>query len=507
MQPEVLPAFARIAETPPAAFTAEQAVLGALLANNAVYYQVSDFLQAEHFADAAHARVYDAMATLITRGEIANPVTLLKIAEQDGGLNQYREGAAQYLVDLAQAVVTVLNAVDYARLVHGCWIRRQLCRISAMVDEDARTFNASREVASILEDADQMIAHLSAGAGDSRRGTVSAGEASLETLQRIEAAMRTGYSGLSTGFVNINKITTGLQKTDLVIVAGATSMGKTTLALNIADNVAGIIRMGIAAEQLTPGGDGGGEVLYVSREMSREQLIEKFYSNRTEISTHRMRTGALDAEAFASLARAHESLIDLPLKIDDRIRTVAQLRAIAKRMRRGRGGLSLIVVDYLQLLHSDGDGRRDNRVAEVSAISRGLKEIAMDEDVPVIALSQLSRKLEERDDKRPILADLRESGSIEQDADIVLFAYRDEYYARRVEPRQRDSESDGAFQARHDKWMKRMEEVRNKAEVICAKNRHGPLKTAHMYFDGANSRFADLHDSDGPNDHGGGGGE
>lgn len=492
MQLNALPAFHKINDGPPAALTAEKALLGALLANNGVFYQVSDFLRPEHFADAAHARIFDAMSLMITRGERADPITLMKIAEQDGGLNQYRDGAAQYLVDLAQAVVTVIDAADYARMVHSCWIRRQLCRVAALIDEDARTFRSDRDAPGVLEDAEAMIARISAASSDTKRRSVTAGEASLEALQRIEQAMKTGFSGLSTGLINVNKITTGLHRTDLIILAGATSMGKTTLALNIADNAAQIVRAGNFAEQGILG-----EVLYVSREMSREQLIEKFYSCRTEISTHRMRTGALDHEGFAQLMQAHQDLADLPLRIDDTVRSVPQLRAAAKRMGRSRTGLSLIVVDYLQLMHSDAGGYRDNRTTEVSAITRGLKEIAMDEDVPVLALSQLSRKLEEREDKRPILADLRESGSIEQDADVVLFAYRDEYYARRMEPRQRDSETEGKYQERHDKWMKRMDDVRNKAEVICAKNRHGPLKTAHLHFDGAKSRFSDLHEPEG----------
>ncbi|HVO04728.1 MAG TPA: replicative DNA helicase [Candidatus Cybelea sp.] len=476
----------------PSNLDAEQAFLGAVMMNNGVVDEVVDFLRPEHFADPAHGRLFDAILQMTTRGETATPVTLLRIVEQDGGLSLFPGGAGRYLVELVQHVVTVRDAADFAREVQRCWHRRELCQRAAMIDRDARTFSADRDVEVIQEAAEDLLSHLSAHAVAAKRRAVEIGEASAETLERIEAAMKSGHSGLSTGLRNLDKVTFGLQGGDLVILAGATSMGKTTLALCVADNVARDIRIGIAAEQMI-----AGAVLFGSLEMTRDQLVEKFYSERTGISTHRMRSGAIGMNELESLVDAHRDLSDLPFVVDDTVRSVAELRTVARRMQRTRRGLSLVVVDYLQLLDGGPDAPRDNRVAQVGSISRGLKKMALELRVPVIALAQLSRELEKREDKRPILADLRESGTIEQDADLVLFVYRDEYYLRRAEPRKRDNETDEAFETRHQRWGRRMDAARGVAEVIAAKNRHGPLKTARLRFDGGASRFSDLAELEG----------
>ncbi|HEY9548072.1 MAG TPA: replicative DNA helicase, partial [Kiloniellaceae bacterium] len=299
-----------------------------------------------------------------------------------------------------------------------------------------------------------------------------------------------GLSGVGTGLNDLDKLLGGLHRSDLLILAARPSMGKTALATNIAFNVAAAARIekdaeGNPVEQRQP-------VAFFSLEMSAEQLASRVIAERTGVRSDAMRRGDIHDDEFDKIFEASRELAELPLFVDDTpALSVSQVRTRARRLKR-QHGLSLIVVDYLQLMQAPAGKRSDNRVQEVSEITRGLKALAKDLDVPVIALSQLSRAVEQREDKRPQLSDLRESGSIEQDADIVMFIYREQYYAERAEPSQREGEDENKFHERLERWKERCERAYGKAEIIVAKQRHGPIGSREFAFDGDTTRFSDL---------------
>jgi replicative DNA helicase len=464
---------------PPHNYDAEQALLAALLANNGVYDRISDFLRPEHFYDALHARIYEAIGVLIRRGEIANPVTLKNQFDRDGALAEV--GGAEYLVKLALAVVTVLNAEDYAHTIRDLWLRRRVIEIGALVQEDALLPSVDRRAEDVLETAEAMLAELAGGAS-ADAGPLPMHGIVAAALAEIEAAWKRGTGGFSTGFASWNKLTGGLFPTDLIILAGRPGMGKTTLADNLIVNMAMGSQAGRAAGQVS------GAVLFFSHEMAGTQIAKKMMARESGISAHRMRRGSIEG-AWDAIAAAGETIGGLPIFVDDASAlTAGQMLSRARRIQR-RHGLALIVIDYLQLMR--GEGRHDNRTQEVSAITRGLKAMAKQLDVPVVALSQLSRKLEDRDDKRPQLADLRESGSIEQDADMVMFVYREEPYLKAAEPRRRSNETREHFGERLQDWQEKVRAAENRSEIIVAKQRHGPIGSFNLVFDGAKDAFED----------------
>ena len=474
-------------------FDAEAALLGALLANNAAYDRVSDYLLPEHFADAAHGRIFAAIGRLVGIGQLANPVTLKNCFERDAELEDI--GGADYLAELAGSVMTSSNAGDYGRLIHDLFLRRQLIALGDEMLIDARSFDIDLMATGQIEKAEQSLFDL-ATSGELERGFQDFGLALTKAIDITESAFRRDgkISGVPSGFRDLDSKLGGLHASDLLILAARPSMGKTALATNMATNAANSRVLdtdenGNQVEQRLP-------VAFFSLEMSAEQLAMRVVSEKVGVSSEKLRRGELDSAQFEALVEASRELSSLPLYIDDTpALSVTQVRTRARRLKRTHG-LSLIVIDYLQLLAPTAGRRNDNRVQEVSEITRGLKALAKELDVPVLALSQLSRAVEQREDKRPQLADLRESGSIEQDADVVMFIFREQYYLERAEPSQRDDEPMDKFNDRYDRWRHRCEDVYNMGEVIIAKQRHGPIGTIKLKFDGQYTKFSDMAEED-----------
>jgi replicative DNA helicase len=469
---------------PPQNLEVEQALLGAVLMNNAAHEKVNEILRPEHFYDPVHARIYAAVETLINRGQIADPRTLRGMFEHDPALSAV--GGAGYLSDLVTSVVTVINVENYANLIYELHLRRQLIGLGEDIVNEAYDQNLEDTAVDLVETAEQRLFQL-AQSGEAKRGYVDLNTALTATIRQAEIAFKrdSHITGVTTGLRDLDHKLAGLHRSDLVILAGRPAMGKTALATNI----------GLAAAKAwkNSGGKDGGGVVFFSLEMSAEQVALRLLGEHTGISSNDIRGGRLQADDFSKFIEATGALGNLPFFIDDTpALSIAALRTRARRLhRQQQGNLSLIIVDYLQLLH--GSARRDdNRVLEISEITRGLKALAKELNLPVLALSQLSRNVENREDKKPLLADLRESGSIEQDADVVMFVYREEYYHAQAEPKRRENETEDSFNTRHQRWMEQGEKIRNIAQAIIGKNRHGPTGTVHMHFDGRFTRFSDL---------------
>jgi replicative DNA helicase len=461
-------------------YEAEQALLGAILVSNTAYDRVSDFLLAEHFAHPVHGRIYAAAAKLIERGQLANPVTLKSYFEADGELSEI--GGQQYLVQLAANAVTVINAEAYGRTIHDLYLRRQLIALGEDVVNEAYSANPDSPALSQIETAEQRLFDL-ATTGTIEGGFRPFARSLAAAVEMAELAyQREGrLSGVPTGLKDLDTLLGGLHASDLIILAGRPSMGKTALATNIAYHAA--LSHRAVAEQGVRRTVDGAVVGFFSLEMSAEQLATRILAEEAGLSSDKIRRGDVGAEGFHRLVEAAQELSHLPLFIDDTpALTVSALRTRARRLMRTHG-LGLIVVDYLQLLRPTAGMRPENRVQEISDITRGLKALAKELNIPVLALSQLSRAVEQREDKRPQLADLRESGSIEQDADVVMFIYREEYYLERKEPAVGTPE--------HATWQEQMDRVHNLAEVIVAKQRHGPIGRVTLYFNGSSTKFSD----------------
>jgi replicative DNA helicase len=482
---------------PPHNFEAEQALLGSILVNNAAYHRVAEFLKGEHFADPLHGKLFDSLARLIERGQVVSAVTLKTYIENDDDMKA--AGGAPYLAGLAAASVHVIDAGEFGRLVHDLFLLRELIDLGQNVVNGA--FKPTLEETAIeqIEIAEKKLYDL-ASVGQTDGGFKPFRAALTEAMVAAEAAYnRAGQlTGVATGLHQLDQLLGGLHRSDLLILAGRPSMGKTALATNIAFNAVKAYK-----EEHGPNGKpkvtDGAVVGFFSLEMSAEQLANRILSEQSGISSEKIRKGEIMPADFDRVIQVSQELEHLNLFIDDTpALSIAALRTRARRLKRTRG-LGLLVVDYLQLLNPSGKSRPENRVQEVSEITRGLKTLAKELDVPVIALSQLSRAVEQREDKRPQLSDLRESGSIEQDADVVMFVYREEYYLTRTEPARRAEESDQKFNERHDDWRQRCEQTYGKAEVIVAKQRHGPTGIVRLSFEGSITKFDNLPaDGDGP---------
>ena len=476
---------------PPYNIEAEQALLGAIFRNNLAYGRVAEFLAAEHFGNGVHGRIFAAIGKLVERGQVANPVTLKNLFDQDGALTEI--GGAQYLTRLAEAAVTIINAEDYGRRIHELHLRRQLIGLGEDVVNDAFHQDLDDPALNQIERAEARLFEL-ASTGQAEGGFRPFNVALTEAIEMAGAAFkRDGRTvGVATGFIDLDKKLGGLHPSDLIILAGRPSMGKTALATNIAFNAAKAYREGRGADG-RPIAEDGGVIGFFSLEMSAEQLATRILAEESGVSSDRIRRGDVRREDFDKFMQASQRLERVPLYIDDTpALSVAALRTRARRLKRQQG-LGLIVVDYLQLLRPGGQSRgQENRVQEISEITRGLKAIAKELEVPVLALSQLSRAVEQREDKRPQLSDLRESGSIEQDSDVVMFIFREEYYLSRTEPTRRPEESDDKFNDRYDHWKERCEATYGLAEVIIAKQRHGPIGSVKLHFEAETTRFDNL---------------
>lgn len=468
----------------PANAEVEQALLGALLVNNRSLEKVSEFLRPEHFYNAIHGKIYEAIAKFIERGQDASPLTLRQYFEKEADLAHV--GGGQYLTDLAAHVVSVVNVEDYGRTIYEAHLRRALISLGEDVVNDAYDHNIDINASQQIEQAEKRLFDL-ATAGDYRSGPVPFASSLAKAIQQAELAyQREGMiTGITTGLVDIDKKMGGLQKSDLIILAGRPAMGKSALATNMAFNA--------TRAYLESGGKEGAAAVIFSLEMSAEQLSTRILADLSSVPSDKIRRGEVKDTDFVKFVEASQQLSQVPLFIDDTAAlTLGAIRTRARRLKR-QHNLGLIVIDYLQLIQGSGRGAAaENRVLEISEITRGLKALAKELDVPVLALSQLSRAVESRDNKRPMLSDLRESGSIEQDADIVMFVYREEYYLEKDQPAQKPEESSEKFAARHDDWLKRMEQSHNIAECIISKQRHGPTGTVKLFFDGEFTRFSNL---------------
>jgi replicative DNA helicase len=464
----------------------EQALLGAVLVNNEAFYRVSDFLEPRHFFEALHQKIYELASSLVRQGKVASPVTLKTFLPADldiAGLN-----ASQYLARLAAEATTVINAEDYGRTIYDLAIRRDLILIGEDMVNVAYDAPVDLAPAAQIEDAERKLYEI-AETGKYDGGFQRFAQALTTAVDMAaHAYQRDGkLSGIATSLKDLDRMMGGLQKSDLVIVAGRPGMGKTALATNIAYNIARAWRGDVQADGRTATINGG-IVGFFSLEMSAEQLATRIVSEQTEIPSYRIRRGEIDTTDFDRIVETAREIEALPLYIDETGGlSVAQLAARARRLKRQRG-LDMLVVDYIQLLQGSMRRAAEGRVQEVTEITTSLKALAKELSIPIVALSQLSRQVENREDKRPQLSDLRESGSIEQDADVVLFVFREEYYLRNREPRAGTEE--------HFKWQAEMEEVHGKAEVIIGKQRHGPTGTVPLQFKADVTRFADLAEGD-----------
>jgi replicative DNA helicase len=474
---------------PPSNVQAEQALLGALLANNKAYERVSEFLSPEHFANPAHARVYEAIARRCEAGQIADPVTLRGEFEHSGVLNDV--GGTAYLAQLLSAMVGIINAGDYGKVIRDAWLRRQLIDVGEVVVN--RAFGSEPELDGVkqIEAAEQTLFNLASNGGADGKG-MTFREALTEAIEVASKAFQNqgSVSGLDTGLRDLNKKMGGLHPSDLLILAGRPGMGKTALATKIAFGAAKALLANARIDN--PNAMAKQCVAIFSLEMSADQLATRLLAEEARVSADRIRRGEISSRDFDNFVKVSREISDIPLVIDDTpALTLSALRTRCRRLKRTQG-LGLIVIDYLQLMRPAAGTKPESRVLEISQITQGLKAIAKELAVPVLALSQLSRAVEARDDKRPQLSDLRESGTIEQDADAVMFIYRDEYYLQQKEPKIVAFEREDKFQEAMEKWKADMHNVYQKAELILAKQRHGPTGKIDLFFEGEFTRFGDL---------------
>jgi replicative DNA helicase len=462
---------------------AEQALLGAILVNNEAMDRVSGFLDPVHFFDPLHGQIYEIAAKLIQSGKQATPITLRTFFENAEPIDAHLT-VPQYLGRLAANATTIINAYDYGRTVYDLAVRRQLIVIGEDMVNVAYDSPIDQPPETQIQEVESQLYSL-AESGKYGQGFQTFGQALTTAIEMANSAyQRAGHlSGISSGLTDLDNRMGGLQSSDLIILAGRPSMGKTALVTNIAYNVAKNHR----TERQPDGTDktvDGGVVGFFSLEMSAEQLATRILSEQAEIASEKIRRGMIDERDFGKLVHVSQEMSRIPLFIDQTGGiSIAQLSARARKLKRQKG-LDLLIVDYLQLLSGSSKSAQAGRVQEITEITTGLKALAKELNVPIIALSQLSRQVEQREDKRPQLSDLRESGSIEQDADVVMFVFREEYYVERTKP----SEGDPKFM----EWQQKMFQVSGKAEVIIGKQRHGPVGTVQLAFESQFTRFGNL---------------
>ena len=457
----------------PSNLEAEQALLGPILVNNDIIDEISTIINSSIFYDPAHVKIYEVIENLNNKGMIANPITLKNFFEKDDMLNEV--GGTEYLVKLTRFSSSVKQAIDYAKIIHEMYLRRELMLVSDKLSTDTLNIDSQEKNAEkIIEDTEKSLYDL-AERGTFSQSYLKFNKALDETIRMATLAMQSdqGIVGVPTGLTDLDEKLGGLHKSDLVILAGRPSMGKTALATNIAFNAS----QNILSRQEKS------SVAFFSLEMSSEQLSTRILSEQARIKSDDIRRGKVTEEEINRYIETSRNIYNLPLFIDETPAiTIAALSNRARRIKR-LNGLSLIVVDYIQLMRSSSN-KNDGRVQEISEITQGLKALAKELSVPVLALSQLSRAVEQRDDKQPQLADLRESGSIEQDADVVMFVYREAYYLERKQPKLGSIE--------HAEWQSKMNDVNGLADIILGKQRHGPTGTVKVEFEGIYTKFKDL---------------
>ena len=457
----------------PCNIEAEQALIGSILVTNDIYDEIALIIDSQKFFDPIHVKIFDTIEKLIAKGLLANPITLKNYFENNEGLKEL--GGHEYLIKITKfSTTSIKQAIDYANIVHEMHIRRELIKISETVLNEASNSEVSSSGEKIIENAEKFLFDL-AERGHFNQSFLKFEKALSQTIEMAKKAFKNeeGIVGVPTGLTDLDSRLGGLHKQDLVIIAGRPSMGKTALATNIAFH---------AAKNIEKKGSKS-TVAFFSLEMSSEQLATRILSEQSRIKSNDIRRGKVSEKEMEDFIETSKNIFDLPLYIDET--PAITISAISNRARRIKRlfGLDLIVVDYIQLMRS-GSGKYDGRVQEISEITQGLKALAKELDVPVLALSQLSRAVEQRDDKKPQLADLRESGSIEQDADVVMFVYREAYYLERKEP------TLGSIE--HAEWQQKMDEVSRHAEIMIGKQRHGPTGNVKVEFEAMYTKFKDL---------------
>lgn len=467
----------------PSNIEAEQALLGAILNNNEAYHRVIGLVGPEHFFEPIHAQIFELMGKFAKVGKTADPVTLKTSlpVEFIEGMNM-----AQYLGRLMAEATTVINSVDYAKAIRDLATRRSLIEISAAMSHEASHYDTEFTAGQQIEEAEKAL-HELAKTGQTHKGFQTFSNALADAVTQAGEAYKRdgGLSGFATGLTDLDRLMGGLQRSDLIVLAGRPAMGKTALATNIAFHIANAFRPALTSEGVKP--DDGGRIGFFSLEMSASQLAMRILAEQSGICSSDIRRGNIRENQFGQIVDASHRIGQSPLYIDDTGGiSVHQLVASARRMKRSKG-LDVVVIDYLQLL-SGSRRAGDSRVNELTEITTTLKAMAKELDVPVIALSQLSRQVETREDKHPQLSDLRESGSIEQDADVVLFVYREEYYLRMKEPKEGTPE--------YLQWQEQVAKVEGRAEVIIAKQRHGPTGSVQLHFEAELTKFGNLARAD-----------
>ncbi len=470
---------------------AELALIGCILWDNRNYEKVSDFLNENHFVDETNKIIFTTIKNLLDKNILVSPITLKNyLPEDNNNLNK-----VSYLNQIKDSAPSTQNTFNYAKIIYDLYVKRNLIGIAHNIIQETNSDN-NNVVENLIENAENDLYNLSQ-TGNSDRSFINFGNALQGAVDIIsEAYKREGkIAGVPTGFKDLDKKLGGLHKSDLIIIAGRPSMGKTALGTNIAFNCA-IKYLEEKDEFQNKKIVDGGKVAFFSLEMSSEQLATRILAEQTKISGDKMRKAELNKQDFNKIAKTSSELENLNLIIDDNpVLTIPSLRARARRLKRLHD-INLIIIDYLQLMSSSSNSRNDGRVQEISEITRGLKSIAKELNIPVVALSQLSRQVEQREDKRPQLSDLRESGTIEQDSDVVMFIYRESYYLERLEPIRKSEEDDMKYNERVSRWQQLTNENYNKAEIIIAKQRHGPIGSIKMHFDANYTKFSDLTSKD-----------
>ena len=453
---------------------AEQALLAALLTSNSVYERISDFLKPEHFYDDINSKIFEAIAKLLENNQLADPLTLKNYFLQKDEMALI--GGERYLIELAKNAPILSNIATYGKLIYDLYQRREILQISDEISNDANSFDPETDASQIIEKAEVKLYNLSS-TGEVNQDFKKFDKSLTDAINSAEAAFKRDgqLSGIPTGFTDLDQLLGGFHKTDLLILAGRPSMGKTALATNIAFKMVNARSMDDENKKNVVG--------FFSLEMSAEQLATRILAEDSSISSEKIRRGQLNSNDLQKIVKSSQNLGDLSLYIDDSPNlSISALRTRARRLKR-KHGLDAIIIDYLQLI-KPSLARPDNRVLEIAEMTRNLKALAKELDMPVLCLSQLSRQVEQRDDKRPQLSDLRESGAIEQDADVVMFIYREEYYTERKEP------SPGTED--YQKWQEKMGKIHNVSEVLVAKQRHGPIGKVNLHFEGSTTKFSNL---------------
>ena len=457
---------------------AEQGILGAILLNNEIYYDIIDKLNTDHFYEPVHKLIFEVIGKLIGKGQIATPITLKSYFELEKNLEEI--GGSNYLVRLANSAVSLDYAKDYSRIIYDLSVRRGLYKLGGKVQHDAIESTLDVKTDDLIEDAEKDLYQISdTGAS---QNTVQTFRSSIEEaidLARKAYEKDSSVVGLSSEFTDLDSKLGGFHPSDLIIIAGRPSMGKTSLATNIAFNIA---KNAYTESNLDS------SVLFFSLEMSSEQLARRILSEQARISSNDIRRGNLSENDLDNLVSVSKDIIEIPLFIDDTAAlNIGSLSSRARRLKR-RNGLGAIVVDYLQLLRPSKTSRNESRVLEISEITQGLKALAKELNIPILALSQLSRQVEQREDKKPQLSDLRESGSIEQDSDVVMFIFREEYYLEKNAPSPGTSE--------FIEWQQKMDEIHGQADLLIMKQRHGPTGNVKLSFDAKFTRFGNFINKD-----------